>query len=107
MNEQSVGDSDKKEKILDALYKAFDSVNESLPEDKKIEKSPETVLFGTEGAIDSLGFTMLIVAIEQKIEEAFGSVITLVDATTMSEEHSPFQSVNKLVVHINGLLEEK
>jgi acyl carrier protein len=104
MNENSFADETK---IFETIYKAFDQVNETLPKDKHIEKSPETVLLGEEGAIDSLGLTMLIVAIEQKIEEEFGVVITLVDASTMSKEHSPFRNVNKLAGHITMLLKEK
>ena len=78
------------ERVFQAIYRAFDQVNEALPKEKHIEKTPQTVLLGSEGGIDSLGLTMLIVAIEQKIEEDFDAVITLVDASTMSEEHSPF-----------------
>jgi len=96
-----------REKIFQAVYRAIDQVNETLPKEKHIEKAPQTVLFGSEKGIDSLGLTMLIVAIEQKIEEDFDAVITLVDASTMSEEHSPFLSVEKLATHITSLVEEK
>ncbi len=78
----------------------------TLPKEKHIEKSPQTVLLGEAGAIDSLGLTMLIVAIEQKIEEEFDAVITLVDSSTMSDEHSPFQSIEMLVDYIASLLKE-
>ena len=95
------------EKVVKAIYRAIDQVNETLPEEKHIVKSLQTVLLGKEGAIDSLGLTMLIVAIEQKIEEGFEVVITLVDSATMSEDHSPFNSIEKLAAHIVSLLEEK
>lgn len=91
-------------KVLDAIYAAFDEVNESLPHEKKIQKSEETSLIGPEGQIDSLGLTMLIVAIEQKIEERFDEVVTLVDSAAVSEDNSPFQSVSMLVDHISGLI---
>jgi len=107
MNEMNGHSLNHEERVLTAIYKAFDQVNETLPKEKHIEKTPETILLGAEGAIDSLGLTILIVAIEQKIEDEFGAVITLVDASTMSEEHSPFQSVGKLAAHISLLLEEK
>ena len=101
------GTPSNKERILGSIYMAIDQINETLPEEKRINKSLETVLLGPEGSIDSLGLTMLIVAVEQKIEEEFGQVITLVDATAMSEEHSPFQKVEKLVDHIDMLLGEQ
>ncbi len=95
------------DKILAAIYEAFEEVNETLPEDRKLPKSSETRLLGEEGAIDSLGLTILIVAIERKVEESFGQVITLVNEQTMSEENSPFIRVSSLVEYIQGLLEEK
>lgn len=107
MNEMNSSLQNNREKILQAIYRAFDQVNETLPKEKHIERSPQTVLLGEEGAIDSLGLTMLIVALEQKIEEDFDAVITLVDSSTMSEERSPFQSVEKLTAYIGDLLEEK
>jgi len=94
-------------KVLEAIYGAFDEVNETLPEDSKVPKSSETRLLGEEGAIDSLGLTILIVAIERKIEEGFAQVITLVNEQTMSEDNSPFVRVSKLVEYISALLEEK
>ena len=107
MDEMNGSSPNNREKVLQAIYKAFDQVNETLPKEKHIEKTPQTVLLGGEGAIDSLGLTMLIVAIEQKIEEELDTVITLVDSSTMSEEHSPFLSVEKLAAHISSLVEEK
>ncbi len=94
-------------RIHQALFEAFDEVNQSLPPDSRLEKNPDTILLGAGGRIDSLGLTILIVAIEQKIEEAFGAVVSLVDASTMSEEHSPFLNVTKLTEYIGGLLESK
>lgn len=107
MDEMNRSLQNNKEKVLQAIYGAIDQVNETLPKEKHIEKTPQTMLFGAEGAIDSLGLTMLIVAIEQKIEEEFDAVITLVDSSTMSEERSPFRNVEKLTFHITTLLEEK
>ncbi|MCA9408514.1 MAG: acyl carrier protein [Candidatus Omnitrophica bacterium] len=94
-----------KQKILNTIYDAIDEVNLSLPQEKKVVKSEDTVLFGVNEQIDSLGLTMLIVAIEQKVEEAFGTVITLVDGSTMSNENSPFQSIRALVEYIDALIE--
>lgn len=94
-------------RIQSALFAAFDEVNSSLPPERRLEKSTNTILLGAGGKIDSLGLTILIVAVEQKIEEECGEVISLVDANTMSEEHSPFLNVEKLTQYIKQLIEAK
>ncbi len=95
-----------KKDVLEAIFQAISGVNETLPTYKKIEKLPETALFGVSSTIDSLELTLLIVAIEQKIVEVLGQRITLVDHNTMSEEKSPFLTIQTLVDYITVLLED-
>ena len=99
--------ADKSPRILQAIYSAFDDLNATLPQEDKIKKSEDTVLLGPAGGVDSLRLTMLVVAIEQKIEDEFDEVIVLVDSSTMSLEHSPFRQVKLLVEHISNLLDKK
>jgi len=91
--------------IQESIYQAIDAINETLPADKQITKTEETVLFDASGAIDSLELTLLIVAIEQKIEQNFSARIVLADETTMSAEHSPFRTIKDLTAHIAQLME--
>ena len=92
------------EKVLRVIYKALDSLNESLPKDKRIEKSPHAPLFDGSGVIDSLGLTILIVALEQLIEEDLGARVTLVNDTVMSSDQSPFQNISTLADYISNLI---
>lgn len=92
-------------KITEAIYRAIDEVNETLPDDKKIAKSLETNLLGEDGAIDSLGLTMFIISVEQKLDEVLGVTVSLVDGTALSEENSPFRTVQSLTDHIVRLSE--
>lgn len=95
------------EKILNIIYAAIDDLNDSLPKDKKIQKTPDASLFGNSGTIDSLGLTILIVSLEQKIEEGLGITVTLVNDTVMSKDESPFQTVNTLANYISTLIDQK
>ena len=61
------------DKVIQALFKAMDDVNQLLPKKEQLEKSEETVLSGESGKLDSLGLVNLIVAAERKIEEDFGT----------------------------------
>ena len=95
------------EKVVEAIYCVFDSVNDTLPSDKQIVKGLDTALLDPQGAVDSLGLTMIIVALERQVQEDFGQKINLVDENTMSMETSPFLKVESLAQHIVRLLNEK
>jgi len=56
----------------------------------------ETVLFGRDGVLDSMGLVTLIIAVEQEIEEKFGQTAGLADEKAMSQERSPYRSVSSL-----------
>jgi len=94
------------EKIVQAIFRAVDEVNQGLPEGQRLKKSLDTVLFGRSGVLDSLGLVNLIVAAEEKIEEEFGITITIADERAMSRKNSPFRTIGTLVDYVSSLLEE-
>ena len=95
-----------KEQIAQLIFNAIDEVNQLLPEQERLVKSIDTVLFGNKGKLDSLGLVSLIVAIEQKIEEALEIPITLADERAMSQKQSPFRTIGTLADYIDTLLKE-
>lgn len=96
----------KTERILPAIYDAVDEINGQLPKGNSLAKSPETVLFGRSGQLDSLGLVSLIVAVEQNIQVEFGSDVTLADERALSQRNSPFQTIATLAAYISRLLDE-
>jgi acyl carrier protein len=66
----------------------------------------ETSLFGRKGMLDSLGLVTLIVALEQKIEDKFGTPVALADEKALSQLKSPFRTVGSLAEYAVGLLQE-
>ena len=75
------------------LFEVIDELNDQLPADQRLEKSPDTPLLGEGAALDSLGFVTLIVNAEAKIEERLGQAVTLADERAMSLSQSPFRTV--------------
>ena len=94
------------EKIREAIYHAVDGMNEQLPKGRTLEKSPQTILFGKGGQLDSLGLVSFIVEVEQKIEEELGVSITLADERAMSQKSSPFLTLQTLSEYVSLLLKE-
>ena len=95
-----------KKQLLETIYKSLDEINENLNDAQKLIKDKNTVLFGKDGQLDSLGLVNLLVIIEQNIEDGFDVSITIADERAMSQKHSPFRSVGALVDYINMLLKE-
>lgn len=56
----------------------------------------DSVLFGKDGALDSMGLVTLIIAVEQAIEDRFEVSAGLADEKAMSQARSPYRSVATL-----------
>ena len=82
--------------VVDVVYGAVDELNEFLDPDERLDKSPEVPLIGTGARLDSLGLVNLIVIVEEKVQEAFGVGVTLVDERAMSQSKSPFRTLGSL-----------
>ena len=93
--------------ILPSIYRAIDWINEELPADRKVIKSPETLLLGPSSVLDSMQFVTLVVTTEREIQETFGVALTLADERALSMKASPFRSVQSLADYIAGLITEK
>jgi acyl carrier protein len=90
----------KKEMILHAIGLAIDEINERSVAGIKLDKTPETVLFGRTGRLDSLGLVNLIVATERNIMNLFGVAVTLADERALSQNHSPFANIGSLADYV-------
>ena len=95
-----------KDKIKQILFSAIDEINESLPNNNRINRSYDTNLLGGSDGLDSLAFVNLIVGIEHNLEDVFDFQITLADERAMSEKNSPFSTVRSLSEYIQKIIEE-
>ena len=102
-NSASVGREDKVRAIVHA---AVDEVNAQQPDATVVGKTPETVLFGLRGCLDSLGLVNLIVAVESAVGEHLGVSVTLADEKAMSQKHSPFRTVGSLIEYVSQRVAE-
>jgi hypothetical protein len=89
------------------IYDSIDELNLDLEMSEQIEKNENTVIFGIDSALDSIGLVNFITIIEQKIEEVTGKFITIADERAMSMENSPFRTVSTLKSYIELLLNEQ
>ena len=89
-----------RERILKVVCEAVDELNETLAPGERLEKSEAAPLFGRDGRLDSLGLVNLVVAVEEKIRDAFSAEISLTDERAMSYRASPFRSLGAMTDYI-------
>jgi acyl carrier protein len=65
-----------------------------------LEKTPDTVLFDSDGKLDSVGFVTLSVAIENRILKAFGKAIPLFTQEAFNRPDKPLKTVQTLVHYL-------
>ena len=88
-----------RDRALRIVYDTIDVVNRQLPATKRLKKSPETVIAGAGGALDSLGIVNFVITLEDKVGEATGASVQLLERDVLVEG-SPLQSVGALTDYI-------
>ncbi|MCC6146992.1 MAG: hypothetical protein IT308_05440 [Anaerolineaceae bacterium] len=91
---------------MQKVLEAVEELNLQLEDENQIAATPDTILFGKGGRIDSLGLVNLIVILEGLIADEFDQQISLADERAISQTHSPFRTVQSLADYILILLKE-
>ena len=94
------------ERIIKAIYIAVDNVNQQLPKGTRLEKSPDAVLYGKSGVLESLDFVTFIMEIEEQIQTEFGVDLMITDENLLSKEKSPFSTLGTLTDHLREALKD-
>lgn len=92
-----------KEQIVEVIYSSIDGLNEMLPPDQWLEKSPQAVILKQGGGLDSLGFVNFVSLVEEKYFDRFGQRIVLAQTGPSPDGQHPFQSVECLIEYIELL----
>jgi acyl carrier protein len=66
-----------------------------------------TVIFGKDGAFDSMQLVQLLMEVEQQVNERCNTDITLADDRAMSQERSPFRRIGNLADYVGMLVAEQ
>ncbi len=93
-----------KQQIESLVFAALDTVNARLASERQVPKRLDTLLYGDEGQLDSLGIIDLIAVLEQSVHDEFGITVTLATEEALSQDASPLRSVATLVDHLYWLL---
>lgn len=94
------------DRVLGAVYRAVDDINDVLPPEEHLDKSLEAHLLGREARFDSLGLVSLIVNVEERVIEEFQLALILGDEQAMSRQRSPFRTLGTLIEYVETRLVE-
>jgi acyl carrier protein len=94
------------EQVIQWIYAVIDETNEQLDHKQRLTKTPDTVLFGEGGKLDSLGLINFIVGLEQKVQDQARIEITLADQMLNASQDTPLHTVEALAAHIVSLVKE-
>jgi hypothetical protein len=95
------------ERIQEVIYAAIDDYNSTVPEDDRVEKSPDTILFHKSGKLDSVGYINLSVAVEARIQSDLGSAVTLFAQYPDYPGKEPLKTVASLTEFIAWLISKE
>lgn len=90
---------DVSQKVRDCIYAAIDDYNLDVPGPDQLEKNPETFLFDERGKLDSVGYTTLSAAIENRIEQGFGKRISVFTQETSARTDKPLSTIKSMTAY--------
>lgn len=95
-----------KGKIIKLIINLLKEIGEEIENKQIINAKFNTHLYGSQGNLDSITLVRLIIDIEEKVSEEFSNEIVIADERAMSQNRSPFRTVESLADYITMLLEE-
>ena len=91
--------------VMSSLEEVLVMANGDAP--SRAEITEDTRLIGREAVLDSMGLVNLIVEVEQYLEEEHDITLVLANDRAMSQQRSPFRSVQTLTDYIFREIEEQ
>lgn len=95
------------QKVQGIVFEAIEKFNQSLPRNRRLEKSPGTTLLEGDQNLDSLEFLNLASLIEKNIAQEFKIPFTVFDVNAMAKKKDPFRTVESFLEYLGELLEQK
>ena len=92
--------------ICRLIFSCLEVHNASVSEDCAVEISKETLLYGSDSGLGSMGLANLLISIENKINARYNINIDLVNENMFNQPHNPYLNVESLAAYIDRLLEK-
>jgi len=87
--------------ITAVVTHCIDELNKQLPAAGRLTTTPDTLLVGDGGVLDSLGLITLFVSIEQELATKHAITCPLLDTLMSETDGNPMETIGSLVHWIN------
>jgi acyl carrier protein len=88
--------------IKKIIYDVIDEINEQLTEEKRLEKSSNTIIVGEGGVLDSLGVINFLVSLEDRVATQTGQPVALLKDDLIDEQSGTLRTVESISEYIAG-----
>ena len=95
-----------KEKIIAIIMESVTEIANEWGINCELPLLAETKIWGGGSAFDSMNIVNITVRIEEKIADSFDLQITIADEKALSQNKSPFRTVESLTNYLVGLVSE-
>lgn len=94
------------DRVLKIVLDACAEMNQGFDTAIDIARGPDAPLSGSDGVLESVELVSLIIAVEEAVEDEFGTSVALADDRAFSRSSSPFRTVGTLTGYVLELLRE-
>jgi len=84
------------EDIERLIYSCVDEINNNLPIDRQLSKTPQAILLGEGGVLDSLSLITLLVSVEEALKMHKGVSCFVLDEEQMTNPDGHYHTIRRL-----------
>ena len=95
------------DRSLAVVQQGIEEFNAQISADQQLAPESDSVLFGRDGQLDSMGLVNLLALVEEHAEDEFDIPITLADERALGQKSNPFRTIRTLVDYLASLVEEQ
>ncbi len=92
-----------KDQIIKLIYKSIEEYNLSVTKERRLELELNTVLYGNNSQLDSLGLANLLLSVENQFNMDYKKELCMVDSAIQIEPINPFLNVDSLATFLKEL----
>jgi hypothetical protein len=86
--------------ILKLIYDTAQEINAQLPPDCQLSATPDTIVVGAGSPLDSLGVINFLVSLEERVGDATGKTVSLLDEGALNDPNGPLRTIALLERYI-------
>jgi acyl carrier protein len=84
------------QELLPIIFRCVEEINFLLPNEQKLSASPDTILVGEGGRLDSLALINLVVLLEEELQKVLSVTVVLTNEELIADGKGPYRTIAML-----------